>query len=313
MAARGGERGRPRLPAPEDGQRGAVPRSWNERMCSLCSCARRSGLGVSSGVEKRGGEEAAKRRRRGCRSPDHPRLALGARTEMASAVASTSTARTAAARVSRRRVNRRTARSSPSHAAAALADLYHLAPTFVPAHEAAALHLRVTEVLTPIAPEGARPRPSTFRDLVNLHRHLDLERVRLTAARTVTSSLQSVNLAVPANHDNHDALAFGADPTAAGAQLGHFDYRGSFYQAYSRAGEPPLAARLRQVIDALHGTTAGGRAGPDVVAENGEKAVRWARQLEQAQLAAREQRRRDDDESRAFQDAFDDEPRQPPA
>ncbi|GAA5865296.1 hypothetical protein JCM3774_004930 [Rhodotorula dairenensis] len=228
---------------------------------------------------------------------------------MASAVASTSTARTAAAGVSRRRVNRRTARSSQQHAAAALAELYHLAPTFVPARDQPALNRRVTEALTPIAYEGARPRPSTFRDLVNLNRHLDLERVRLTAARTVTSSLQSVNLAVPANYDNHDSLAFGDAAT----QLGQFDYRGSFYKAYSQAGEPPLAARLRQVVDALHGTTAGGRAGPDVVADHGEKAVRWNRELEQARRAAREQRRRDEDESRAFQEAFDDDPQPPRA
>lgn len=202
------------------------------------------------------------------------------------------------------RVNRRTARSSQQHAAAALAELYHLAPTFVPTRDPRALHRRVTETLTPIAYDGARPRPSDFRDLVNLNRHLDLERVRLTAARTVTSSLQSVNVTVPANFDlHHDLLGFG-DPTTSSSQ---FDYRGSFYRAYSQAGEPPLANRLRRVVDALHGTTAGGRAGPDVVARRGAEAVEWTRQLERAHGDAREQRRRDEDESRAFQAAFEDD------
>ncbi|KWU43587.1 hypothetical protein RHOSPDRAFT_19386 [Rhodotorula sp. JG-1b] len=206
------------------------------------------------------------------------------------------------------RVNRRTARSSQQHAAAALlAELYHLAPTFVPARDPRALHRRVTETLTPIAYDGARPRPSDFRDVVNLNRHLDLERVRLTAARTVTSSLQSVNVTVPANFDlHHDLLGFGGfgDPTTSSSQ---FDYRGSFYRAYSQAGEPPLANRLRRVVDALHGTTAGGRAGPDVVARRGAEAVEWTRQLERAHGDAREQRRRDEDESRAFQTAFEDD------
>lgn len=218
----------------------------------------------------------------------------------------------AVASTSRRvaRGNRRTARSSQQHAAAALAELYHLAPTFVPAHQPRALHRRVTETLTPIAYEGARPRPSDFRDVVNLNRHLDLERVRLTAARTVTSSLQSVNVSVPANFDSlHDAFGFGlggfggfGDPSAS-----QFDYRASFYRAYSQAGEPPLANRLRRVVDALHGTTAGGRAGPDVVARRGAEAVEWTRQLERAHGDAREQRRRDEDESRAFQAMFEED------
>lgn len=225
----------------------------------------------------------------------HPHSNPLARTM--SAVASTSR------RVARTpRVNRRTARSSQQHAAAALAELYHLAPTFVPADDPRALHRRVTETLTPIAYEGARPRPSDFRDLVNLNRHLDLERVRLTAARTVTSSLQSVNVTVPANYDSHhDSFSFG------GADSNQFDYRGSFYRAYSQAGEPPLANRLRRVVDVLHGTTAGGRAGPDVVARRGAEAVEWTRQLERAHGDAQEQRRRDEDESRAFQAAFEDE------
>ena len=200
----------------------------------------------------------------------------------------------AVASTSRRvaRVNRRTARSSQQHAAAALAELYHLAPTFVPAHHPRALHRRVTETLTPIAYEGARPRPTDFRDLVNLNRHLDLERVRLTAARTVTSSLQSVNVTVPANYDSHHDSFFGfGGPTSAS----QFDYRGLFYRAYSQAGDPPLANRLRRVVDALHGTT---------------EAVEWTRQLERAHGDAREQQRRDEDESRAFQAMFEDD--QPP-
>ena len=215
----------------------------------------------------------------------------------------------AVASTSRRvaRVNRRTARSSQQHAAAALAELYHLAPTFVPAHHPRALHRRVTETLTPIAYEGARPRPTDFRDLVNLNRHLDLERVRLTAARTVTSSLQSVNVTGPANYDSHHDSFFGfGGPTSAS----QFDYRGLFYRAYSQAGEPPLANRLRRVVDARHGTTAGGRAGPDVVARRGAEAVEWTRQLERAHGDAREQQRRDEDESRAFQAMFEDD--QPP-
>ncbi|GAA5976650.1 hypothetical protein JCM10908_005582 [Rhodotorula pacifica] len=219
---------------------------------------------------------------------------------MASAVASTSTARTVASGATRR-INRRTARSTQQHAVASLCELYHLAPTFVPAQDPNALARRVTETLAPIDYEGARPRVSDFRDLVHLNRRLDLEKVRLTAARTVTSSLQSVDTTSPANFNHEQYFDFSQGP---GKQ---FDYRASFYQAYNQAGEPPLAQRLRKVVDALHGTTAGGRAGPQVVAEHGEKAVQWNRELEQAQNAARDQRRRDEDESRAFQEAFEDE------
>lgn len=231
---------------------------------------------------------------------------------MASAVASTSAARTAAS-AAPRRVNRRTLRASRAHTVAALAELYHLAPTFVPAHHAPALQQHVTETLTPIAAETARPRPINFRDLVQLNRHLDLERVRLTAHRNATASLQQVDIAVPANYnDDNSFSSFSASfqPLGPdGSAPDRFDYRGSFYHAYRRGGEPPLAQRLRQVVDALHGTSAGGRAGPETLQEHGDRAVRWNRELEQAQQAAREQRTRDEEESRAFQDAFDDEAR----
>ncbi|POY72484.1 hypothetical protein BMF94_4310 [Rhodotorula taiwanensis] len=227
---------------------------------------------------------------------------------MASTVASTSAATLrSTASSAGRRVNRRTARSSAQHAVASLAELYHLAPTFVPATDATRLSQHVTSTLTPLAQEASRPRPSDFRDLVTLNRRLDLERVRLTASRTLTPSLQAVDLATPANYSNDGLYNFDSAIGGRDAAADRFNYRASFYQAYSRAGEPPLAQRMRKVVDALHGTTAGGRAGPDTVREHGEKAVRWNRELEQARSAARDQRTRDEEESRAFQEAFDDE------
>ncbi|GAA6049015.1 hypothetical protein JCM3770_005440 [Rhodotorula araucariae] len=203
----------------------------------------------------------------------------------------------AAAPARPRRLNRRTARGSPEAALASLAQLYHLAPTFVPAHDPAALSSHITATLATLDAASSRPKPHHLRDLVTAQQLLDVQRVKLDAGGSTHMGLLGVDVKLASNAAT--SLGFYLDGDE------HFDHRASFYDGFAKGAEPPLAQRLRRVVDALHGTEAGGRAGPATLREQGHKAVQWREGLAQARRAADEQEQRQEEEALAFADAFE--------
>ncbi|BGP38345.1 hypothetical protein JCM10450v2_002293 [Rhodotorula kratochvilovae] len=225
---------------------------------------------------------------------------MAAPARVAAAPLARSLATQAAAPARPRRLNRRTARSSPQAALAALTELYHLAPTFVPAHDPAALSSHITSTLATPTAASSRPKPHDLRDLVTAQALLDVQRVKLDAGGSTHTGLLGVDVKLASNA----ATSFGYLDSD-----DHFDHRASFYAGFAKGAEPPLAQRLRRVVDTLHGTEAGGRAGPVTLREQGGKAVQWREGLAQARRAAREQEQRQEEEALAFADAFEQDER----
>lgn len=205
---------------------------------------------------------------------------------------------TAAPAARPRRANKRTARSAVDK----LAALYHLAPTFVPAHDPARLAAHVTHALASPEAIQARPHLHDLRDVVHAQILLDGQRVYLDASASRSTSLVGVDASLsPHSPSGYPELR------SDGHQV--VDHRASFYDSFVRGAEPPLAGRIRRLIDALHGTTAGGRAGPATLQEQGERAVKWREGLVQARKAAAEQDRVRDQEAQAFADQFEQDER----
>ena len=74
-----------------------------------------------------------------------------------------------------RRLNKRTARSSPQAALATLAELYHLAPTFVPTQDPSTLSSHITATLATPNAASSRPKPYDLHDLDTVsYTHLTL-------------------------------------------------------------------------------------------------------------------------------------------
>ncbi|GAA6000513.1 hypothetical protein JCM10207_008046 [Rhodosporidiobolus poonsookiae] len=194
-----------------------------------------------------------------------------------------------------RRLSKRTARSSPSSARSSLTQLYHLTPTFVPTHNPAKLSTYLQSVLVPENAASARPKPQHLRDQVQAALLLDVQRVRLDASGSASTSLLGLDLSVPANEL---ASTYNFDQAP-------FDHRESFFASFVKGSEPPLAKRTRQVVDVLHGTQAGGRAGPATLEEVGERAVQWREGLGQAREEARRLEDRIDRDAEEFSAAFE--------
>ncbi|BGO90119.1 hypothetical protein NBRC10512_004057 [Rhodotorula toruloides] len=186
-----------------------------------------------------------------------------------------------AARLYPRRINKQLARASPREKLQRITELYHLAPTFLPNDDPQQLSKHITQTLTPVNASQCRPRPQYLRDIIIAHADVDKKRVQLELGGRKTTSLTSVEVNYPTNF-------YAAHNISSDAK---FDPRKSFYNSYILGQEPPLARRLRQVTDALHGTVAGGRAGPITVEEQGEKAKQWRDGLASARQALEEEER----------------------
>ncbi|GAA6034813.1 hypothetical protein JCM8097_009311 [Rhodosporidiobolus ruineniae] len=201
-----------------------------------------------------------------------------------------------AAAPARRRLNKRTARSTPSAALDSLTTLYHRTPTFVPTHTPAALSAHLNRTLVPENPASSRPKPMHLRDLVHARMLVDNQRVRLDASGSAATSILGLDLRLPVNEIQNYYLAEQELP---------FDHRESFELAYTKGAEPPLAQRVRRIVDALHGTTAGGRAGVATMRENGDKAKLWKEGLTQAKEQARVKELDEEREAEEFVKAFE--------
>lgn len=186
-----------------------------------------------------------------------------------------------AARLYPRKLNKRLARASPREVLHRITELYHLAPTFLPHDDPQALSKHITQTLTPENASRARPKPQYLRDIILAHGEIDKRRAQLDLGGRRGTSLTSLDVNAPSNfYAAHNVLADDK-----------FDPRKSFFAAYTQGQEPPLARRLRQVTDALHGTVAGGRAGPTTMQEQGERAKQWRDGLASARKALEEEER----------------------
>ncbi|BGP14312.1 hypothetical protein JCM10213_004439 [Rhodosporidiobolus nylandii] len=225
-------------------------------------------------------------------------MAAPARTS-ATAARTLATQATAPARP--RRMNKRVARSSPDAVLASLTQLYHITPTFVPTQSPAKLSQHLTSTL--VAEKGSsRPKPFPLGEVVKAHRLIDNQRVRLDASGSAATGLVGLDLSLKTAYSDEHSLGT-EDP---------FDHRQSFFQAYTQGSEPPLAKRTRRIIDALHGTEAGGRAGVHTVREQGERAQAWKEGLVAARAQAREQDRAQEQDAEDFVKAFEAEEEQRP-
>jgi len=65
-----------------------------------------------------------------------------------------------------------------------------------------------------------------------------------------------------------------------------------------------LSERTRRIVDTLHGTEAGGRAGLQVLREQGAKAVEWKEGLREARIKEKEREEREEREAEAFGNEF---------
>lgn len=128
---------------------------------------------------------------------------------------------------------------------------------------------------------------------------LDNERMRLHASGSVATSLLGLDLHLPSNTVN-GYNAYLSDEQA-------FDHRESVYSAFKKGGEPFLAKRVRRVVDALHGTSAGGRAGVKTMKEVGEKAKQWQVGLGEAREQERQREREQEREAEEFARAFEEQ------
>ncbi|GAA5861284.1 hypothetical protein JCM8547_008546 [Rhodosporidiobolus lusitaniae] len=196
-----------------------------------------------------------------------------------------------------RRLNKRTKRSSPSTVLASLTELYHLTPTFVPTANPSLLSSHLTHTLTPESAATSRPKPHRLGDWVEAQRLLDNERVRLESSGSNSTSILGLDLKASATGVAH----FSFSPEEA------FDHRESFYHAYTKGAEPPLGKRVRKIVDVLHGTEAGGRAGVKTTRENAGRAKEWREGLVRAKEQARERERARERDEEDFARAFEGE------
>ncbi|GAA5976657.1 hypothetical protein JCM11641_005653 [Rhodosporidiobolus odoratus] len=199
-----------------------------------------------------------------------------------------------------RRLNKRTARSSPSAVLSSLTELYHLTPTFVPTSDPSTLSQHITSTL--VQTSGAirpKPKPYNLHELISSQTKVDVQRIRLEASGSATTSILGLDLKQPGN---------GSQATLGSAfENEGFDHRESFFTAFTKGAEPPLARRMRRMVDKLHGTEAGGRAGVETMKEFGDKAKEWREGLGKARFEQREMEKRMEREAEEFVRAFEGE------
>ncbi|GAA6060704.1 hypothetical protein JCM10212_003325 [Sporobolomyces blumeae] len=222
------------------------------------------------------------------------------------AVASASNALTNAVKPSARprRVSKRTQQSSRSASLSNLISLYHLSPTFVPTAAPSRLQDHVNQVLAPKSHSTSKPRPHDLLALVLANYSLDQERIKLDLAAASPSAASLLGVKLRLGENSRDSYV-GLDSTFGRDREGAiYDHEHSFYSAHTNGAEPPLAKRVRRIVDRLHGTEAGGRAGLEVVEEHGAKAVEWQEGLRDARRQERDREARDEEEAEAFGDMF---------
>ncbi|GAA5948842.1 hypothetical protein JCM21900_003446 [Sporobolomyces salmonicolor] len=195
-----------------------------------------------------------------------------------------------------RRLSKRTSQTSRSSLLSSLVSLYHLTPTFVPTADPASLNSHITATLAP-QNSSAKPRPHDLYDVVRAQQELDLERIRLDAA--ASASLLGVNLRLASNAPD---ARFELGPRGADGKV--YDHQGSFFAVHETGAEPPLSQRMRRVVDRLHGTEAGGRAGIEVVEELGERAIQWKEGLKAARERERQREEKEEREAEVFAEQF---------
>ncbi|GAA5934139.1 uncharacterized protein JCM15063_000565 [Sporobolomyces koalae] len=214
-----------------------------------------------------------------------------------------------------RRVSKRTLQSNRTAALSNLISLYHLTPTFVPTYDATRLQTHITETLAPVRSSSNKPRPHHLIDLVFAENDLDVERVKLDHDASTSSSTSSSTTAAVAGGATSSASLLGVKLRQSGfsehllSTFGDqdgsvYDHKNSFYSNHTTGQEPPLARRVRQVVDTLHGTLAGGRAGIHTVEEHGAKAVQWKEGLRDARRRERERELLEEQEAEAFGKEF---------
>lgn len=201
----------------------------------------------------------------------------------------------------RGRVSKRTRQSSPAASLSSLISLYHLTPTFVPASNAARLQQHVTNTLAPVKSSGNKPRPHHLIDLVYAAHDLDRERTKLDTESTTSPSSASL-LGVKLRQGGYQGESFAVLPFANDGLT--FDYHNSITATHQSGQEPPLSQRVRRIVDTLHGTAAGGRAGLDTIREQGAKAVEWKDGLRDARTREREREAIEEREAEAFGKEF---------
>ncbi|GAA5885301.1 hypothetical protein JCM16303_005996 [Sporobolomyces ruberrimus] len=202
----------------------------------------------------------------------------------------------------RRRVSKRTLQSSPSGSLSSLISLYHLTPTFVPTSNPSQLQQHVTSTLTSMGSSSRKPRPHHLIDLVYAAHDLDTERIKLDTESTTSMSTASL-LGVKLRTEGYTRDSIGFVPHSEKDWL-VYDHQNSFYANHTSGQEPPLAKRTRRIVDALHGTEAGGRAGLAVLREQGGKAVEWKEGLREARSREKEREEQEELEAEAFGKEF---------
>ncbi|GAA5950239.1 hypothetical protein JCM3765_004250 [Sporobolomyces pararoseus] len=217
------------------------------------------------------------------------------------AVAGASQTLSKASAPTRRRVSKRTLQSSPTSSISSLISLYHLSPTFVPASDPSKLQKHITETLAPSNLIKKNPRPHHLIDLVYASHDLDRERIKLDTSSTTSpssASLLGIKLRTQAYQgENLASFSLSTDNLV-------YDHQNSFYSNHTSGQEPPLAERVRRIVDTLHGTEAGGRAGLQVLKEQGEKAVEWKEGLREARTKEKERELKEEQEAEAFGKEF---------
>ncbi|GAA5867259.1 hypothetical protein JCM1840_005001 [Sporobolomyces johnsonii] len=199
-----------------------------------------------------------------------------------------------------RRLSKRTSQTSRASALSSLVSLYHLTPTFVPTADPASLNSHITATLAS-QNSSAKPRAHDLYDVVRAQQELDLQRIRLDAAGTSSASASLLGVKLRLSSNAPDSK-FELSPSGANGEL--YDHQGSFFAVHETGAEPPLSQRMRRVVDRLHGTAAGGRAGVEVVEEMGERAIQWKEGLKAAREREREREQREEREAEAFADEF---------
>jgi len=220
------------------------------------------------------------------------------------AVASASQAISKATSSAPRRVSKRTLQTSRTSSLSNLISLYHLTPTFVPTANPSQLQQHVTNTLAPLSSATSKPRPRDLLDLVLAQHKLDQERIKLDTAATSPSSASLLGVRLRQTATSSDSFDFSSTAGGGGPDGAIYDHQSSFYSSHTAGSEPPLAKRVRRVVDKLHGTEAGGRAGVQVLKEQGEKAVQWKEGLRDARRQEKEREEREEREAEGFGQAF---------
>ncbi|GAA5915524.1 uncharacterized protein JCM6883_000278 [Sporobolomyces salmoneus] len=220
------------------------------------------------------------------------------------AVASASEALTKASTTStpaRRRVSKRTLQSSSTSSLSSLISLYHLSPTFVPTSNPPRLQQHLTNTLAPIRNVTNKPRPHHLIDLVHASHDLDTERTKLDTELS-GSAASATLLGLKLRQGGFQGDSFANLPFENDGMV--YDHQNSFFANHTVGQEAPLARRVRRIVDKLHGTEAGGRAGLNVLREQGGKAVEWKEGLREARTREKQREAQEEQEAEAFGKEF---------